>query len=613
MEYTSSQRQAINHKEGPCLVLAVPGAGKTTVLLERLNQLLESGIPAKSIASITFSRQQAKDMEERFRRQYSDGKDLTFSTIHAFCYRILRQAYARSGKQVTLLEGNRAFSKFRIMDQLAKNILHRSLTEDEQEQFFRIDGYLKNALVSYREYKERYRDSFPRFEELAKAYGQFKEERKLIDFDDMLLLTLNLLDENEKLLERLQNRFRYLQVDEAQDTSLVQLRIIQKIAIPENNLFFVADDDQSIYGFRGANPEYLLSFSKLYPSATILTMEENHRSGKNIVDLSSIVIRKNQNRYQKRPTAQSENREKIRIYMTASLKSQLKLVTEEIQKSDRQTAILFRNNISALPFLHIFEQEKIVFDNRTQGKSIYRSPIIRDILDLLIFSRDCTDTALFSRIYYKLNSFLKKSFIQQLQMLNPYEDVFARLAKLDGAQNPFYREKIAHLQREFALIRKSTISEGIERIETHLGYGEYLEEWSRRRKSGAFTAQRILEVLKFIAKGYVHPFQLENRLQELALLEKTTQKGVVLSTVHGAKGLEFDRVWVVDLMENEFPGIREQDNPLFLEEERRLFYVALTRAKTDLRLVGRRSVNGRATPVSSFLQEVMKKPKKRAD
>lgn len=617
MDFTKAQQVAISHKEGPCLVLAVPGAGKTTVLLERLHRLIEQGVPASAIASITFSKKQAVDMEDRFRKQYGDDEQLpTFSTIHAFCYHILRHESAKKGISLELLEGSARYNKYRIIQDLFHSQVHRLMTEDEREDFFRIDGYLKNSLSDYPSYRKKFQEKFPHFQQLQKAYDEFKRDHQLIDFDDMLLHTLRLLDQDASLLKGLQQRFQYLQVDEAQDTSLIQLRIIQKIAQPENNLFMVADDDQAIYGFRGANPAYLLHFQEFYPQAKKIVMEDNYRSTAFIVTQAGQFITHNSHRYGKQPASTGEKGEKIKILKAGSLKVQENRIIKDLQEDRTQgtVAILFRNNLSAIALGLRLAKEGQSFRHTINVRPFFRQPLIRDLEDILEFAQRPEDISLFRRIYYKLNAYLKKSFLEELTSNGAYGNLLDELARLPDTQSSFYRENIQRLKLHFSHLAYLPLKDALEEIDDYLGYGEYLKEQARRDRHSISSAQRTLESLKSMAATRPDLASLPLLLREAEMLfqHSTADSSLILSTIHGAKGLEFDTVYMIDLIQGEFPtGIalesEKAGSPDFMEEERRLFYVGMTRAKKRLKLIARNSVNGEKVPISEFITTLIRR------
>lgn len=614
MPLTESQTMAADHREGPCLVLAVPGAGKTTVLIERIRRLTASGVSPSSIASITFSRRQAKDMRARYEKLYGPAPELTFSTIHAFCYRILLQDAAARHETLHLIESSEEYSKKRVVAEILRQRSGRSATDDELEDFFRIDGFIKNSLTDYAGFRKKTGESFPHFEEVSREYSRFKRERSLIDFDDMLIHTLDIFRRRPEILEALRRRFTYLQVDEAQDTSAVQMEILRQMAAPRNNLFLVADDDQAIYGFRGADPGELLLFPKRYPDCKIITMQDNHRSGKHIVRMSGQLIQNNRQRFDKVPQTDEDDDNRIEVLFSKSAEAQYRRILRDLpgdlERGD--CAILFRNNISAVGLIDSLSRAGIPFRNDSPLPDFYRHPVLYDVLAILEFAVHPTDLEPFSRIYYKLGCYLKKDFIREAAAGNPYEDVLDRIADCPGAQNTFYREKLEHLRREFRLIRNSSLPDAIERIDRWLGYGDYLDEKARDDHRSSGSDRRVLETIRSISKGLSSPDSLAARIEELKRAHRGSEDArLTISTIHGAKGLEFDTVWVIDLIQNEFPSAHSLEYAAegkghLLEEERRLFYVAMTRAKTKLRLIGRTpSYSG--GELSLFLREITKR------
>ena len=613
MNFTTAQKQAIAHRAGPCLVLAVPGAGKTTVLLARIKALVAAGVPADKIATITFSRLQAEDLRRRFQSRHGQEAQPTFSTIHAFCYRIVRAYGHDRGEQVALIEGHPQWNKYQLVNQLFFQYRHRFPKEGEIDDFFRIDGYLKNALLSYPDYQKQRGERYPAFEQMAHAYARFKSEHGLIDFDDMLLRTLQILDREPALLEAIRRRFPYYQIDEAQDTSRIQWEIIQKLAAPAYNLMMVADDDQAIYGFRGADPAYLLRFRDRFPTATIIKMEENYRSSPAIVSVAGKLISSNQHRYQKKARANQDADEKISLFLLKDLESQLqrliKKIPEDLAKGS--VAVLYRNNLSMIALADRLERMGLPFFCQSKEDVFFHAPVFLDVVDLLHFALDPSDFNTFKRIYYKLDAYLKKSFLAAVQKGEPYLPVLDRIAGLDETQNRFYQEKLDHLRKSFERIRHLSASWALLEIRDHLGYGAYLSERERQEGEGHIAGQRVMESLYAISRSTPKIADFLMRLEALpGLLQPSPQKtALTLSTIHGAKGLEYDTVWLIDLIENEFPSAlaiqqARQGDALLMEEERRLFYVGITRAKSRLRLVGRKRVNDQPVHPSSFLDEL---------
>ena len=620
MNLSQAQQKACSHYKGPCLVLAVPGAGKTTVLLHRLENLIKLGVRPENIASLTFSNMQARDMKNRFVRKHPDSYAMTFSTIHAFCYKIILKYAKKHGQKIGLIEGSSEWNKYKILSGLFYNIKKRPITDDEFESFFRIDGFLKNSLMTYDQYKSKIDRPFHKFEELSARYQNFKAERNLIDFDDMLIMALGIFDKDPDMLEKIRARFRFYQIDEAQDTSPIQFKIIEKLAAPNNNLFMVADDDQTIYGFRGADPSYLLRFKELYPQAEIISMEDNYRSSKNIVNLAANFIQINESRYNKKPTPVKSDNEKIRLFTLSNLNEELVLLKNEIPKDlgNGDCAVLFRNNLSLIGPANLFFEMGIPFSISANDKRFFNNPVFIDLMDILFFARHPDDLETFKKIYYKFNSYIKKSFIQALELTDPMEAVLDRLLDLGACQNSFYREKIGYLQYEFDRIAKLGAKKALDEIDKFSGYGTYLKEKEKVNANSGGGGPRVMETMKVLARPDMSIDEFLSHVDKLKRVfydKATGSESLHLSTIHGSKGLEYDTVWLIDLIQGEFPsnGAIQADNPygdILLEEERRLFYVGMTRAKSGLRLVGVENINGINYGYSQFLDEIKKKGRK---
>ena len=590
-------------------MLAVPGAGKTTVLLESVNSLRDSGVDPRSILAMTFSRNQALDMADRFSRKYGH-RSVTFSTIHSFAYGIVRSYANKNNTKVNLIESSKEFNKYKLIERIFYDINKKPINDEELEEFFRISGFLKNTLQDYQTYSKKYPTSFRNFNLLYKHYEDFKKQHNLIDFDDMLLLALQIISTDKEILSYLQNQFKYIQIDEGQDTSLIQLKIIYMIAQPEDNIFIVADDDQSIYGFRGASPDELLNFKSVYPQAKIFLMENNYRSSKNIVDLSSKIINKNTIRYDKNLQSTKEERNKINLIRAKNTRIQTNYLVKEIldKGKDKSVAVLYRNNISSINVINALAG-KIDFYIKDGKFAFYDHFIIRDVINMINFSYDQTDINLFEKIYYKFNLYLKKDFINQIKIMDHNYNIVDRLEQCDGVYT-FYQEKFELLRYYLNQLRYLDVDDAIKFIFSNIGYYEYLKEYARRSKTPILTYDRVIDTLINISRGCKTVKDLEDKFKELNSLQREAsqaQSNITLSTIHGSKGLEYDNVYLIDLIDEEFPSSYSMDDKEdigVLEEERRLFYVAVTRAKENLSLVTLKRLNNRKVEPSLFLKEL---------
>lgn len=609
MEYTKEQMTAICHKNGPALTLAVPGSGKTTVLLKRINKLIESGVKPEEILSMTFSKAQALDMEKRYFSQY--GKySLKFSTIHAFAYEIVRK-YAISRKlSLKLIESEESINKSVLINRIFFNINNRKIGDEELEEFFRISTFIKNSMMTYEDYKKSYGGGFSSFSHVFNNYENFKWKNNLIDFDDILVYCLKIFLDNPEILEKIQDRFKYIQIDEGQDTSLLQLKIINLLAEKYKNLFIVADDDQSIYGFRGASSKELLKLNTSYPQIKLYYMQDNFRFSKNIAQLSNKLISNNKTRYTKSIKPNKLGDEKVEIILAKNTKIQAsylrKSALDDINKG-KSVAILYRNNSSLLNLLDTFKDNDDFFV-RNDRLEFHKHFIISDFTDIINFSNDRYDFASFQRIYYKLNLFLKKEFLEEIYYMNPELDLIERLENLNNI-NDFYLDKFDKLSYDLDRIKNMPLRKSLDYILYEMEYYQYLKENARRMKNSIKTFDRLLDSLRNISQSCENLIDLENKLK--GLLEKQKKHSlknskINLSTIHGAKGLEFDSVYIIDLVDQEFPSAIYQDaeNENLLEEERRLFYVAMTRAKEKLTLISPKELNKNSVKKSRFLAEI---------
>ena len=606
MKFSNEQIKAINHVDGPALVLAVPGSGKTTVLLARINNLISRGVNPDSILAMTFSKSQALDMEMRYRNQYDDN-GVKFSTIHSFSYGVLRH-FSNTTEKFEIIDTSQKYNKYNLVRQMYFHHRKRKMTDEKLDTFFRVSGYIKNTLMDYDDYVKKYGKAFIGFEKLYLEYEKFKSNNNLIDFDDMLLKCLEILQKNPFALKYLQDKFDYIQIDEGQDTSYVQLKIISLIASKNNNLFIVADDDQSIYGFRGASSSALLDFSKVYKDAKIYYMQENYRSTKNITSVANILIKNNVERYDKVISTSKDSGDLINFNRTRNTLSQTNHVIESAKKdieNGETAAILYRNNISALSFIPRIDIDYYIKDGKN---AFFSHQIVRDIVDTINFSKDLYDVKLFEKIYYKFNLFLKKDFVEQLKFMDSSMDIIDRLKEVEG-MNSFFLDNVYELSFNLDKLSRMSFDKAIDYIVFNMDYYEYLKELARRNGISMIGYDRVIDTLINISEGVNSVSSFEKRAKEIIDKQRNMNNAnskLVLSTVHGSKGLEFDNVYLIDLIDKEFPSINSKDEDGIIEEERRLFYVGITRAKKRLSLYYPDVLYRSDVEKSSFLDEIEK-------
>lgn len=615
MKFTKDQLSAINHVYGPSLILAVPGSGKTTVLIHRTYNLInEHKIDPKSILSITFSKSSAIDMKSRFIDLFPDVSNNTpfFATIHSFCFSIIRRYSKKYKKDFVLIEDlDQPQNKHRLLEQIYMEVNNSRITEDAMNDLLNNIGFIKNMMITVDYFLEHYDTNVINFKDIYLKYEKTKRKNNFIDFDDMLTYSLSILKKDKSFLDMYKNQFKFFQVDEAQDTSRLQIELIKTLAYPENNLFVVADDDQSIYQFRGAYPQELLNFSKIYPDSKVFFMEENFRSSSNIVKLSNNFIKKNEDRYKKNIFTNNTSSSNPTIYTAKSSMDQYQYIIDDLKDKDiRKSCVLYRNNMSSIGLASLLDKNNIPFYSKDSNQKFFNHWVIGDIINFLKFAEDPSDLASFEQIYYKMKGFISRKQIDYAYKLNPRLGVFDRI--LDFPEiNYYYRNTLEELDIDFGILRKLSLDRAISFIENQLEYNSYLEENAMKFGNNYENLSKIVYFLKILAQNAEN---LDELLANLSKLRNLYQKapnneGLTLSTIHSAKGLEFDNVYIIDLIDSEFPNIQlinnsSRDAKEEIEEERRLFYVAMTRAKKELNLITLERINGIKVQPSIFIDEI---------
>ncbi len=619
MKLSMEQEKAIAHFKGPALVLAVPGAGKTTVLLNRtINLIKNHNIDPESILSITFSKASALDMKERFNSTVSDieANLAKFSTIHAFCYSLIRE-YAYINKLTyTLIEDHKnPNNKYNLLKKIYFEINKEYINEEKLDNLLNDIGYIKNMMLTPDEYLKDNKTDINNFKTIYNTYENYKRSNNLLDFDDMLSISQEILQKNSYLLQKYRSKYNFIQVDEGQDTSKAQMEIIYTIAYPKNNIFIVADDDQSIYGFRGAYPKGLFQFNKKFPKGKLFFMENNYRSSKNIVSISNKLIKNNKIRYDKKIVTDNEFLEPINIIKVQSIFEQYKYIINDLKDKDiSKSCILYRNNISSIGLIHSLEKNKIPFYMRDTKIRFFNHWIVQDIINFMIFANDTSNIHLYESFYYKMKGYISKQHLNYARTLDKKLCVFDRIIKYPGI-NDFYKRTLRELKMDFKRISKLSPRDAIKYIENILEYDNYLKEQTMKSGNSYESLSTMLFYLKLIADDSIDLQQMIGRLkhlQHLYMNSKHVSNGITLSTIHSIKGLEFERVYIVDLIDGDFPNqsaidSQSKGNIELMEEERRLFYVGMTRAKQHLSLITLKYNSGKIADPSRFLTELQEK------
>ncbi|MEH7385699.1 ATP-dependent helicase, partial [Bacillus sp. JJ1521] len=404
------QKKAVLHTKGPLLLLASPGSGKTTTTIMRIGYLIEEeGVETSRIKAISFSRASASDMKERFTRFFPEHpKDsVDFSTIHSLAFQIVRDYFYKQKVTYQLIEGNLdgGPNKKLLLRKIFKAMNGENITEEQLEELTTYISYIKNKLIPRDEWESIDCD-IPFVEAIFEEYEKIKNANPsnlLLDYDDMLTIANEVFMKDEMILRKYQNRYDYILTDESQDTSHVQHAIIEKLVKSHQNLYVVADDDQSIYSWRGAEPKYLLDFKKVYPEAVILKMEQNYRSSKDVVDVANRFIKRNKDRYDKNMFTENPAHKPIDIKQFEDYRIQSKYVVQEIDTVERKkdVAILYRNNSSSIMLINALDRNQIPFYIKDSDNRFFSHWVVKDILNFMRMTFTDKRVDIFEQIYTK--------------------------------------------------------------------------------------------------------------------------------------------------------------------------------------------------------------------
>ena len=601
LQLNRQQEAAVRKTEGPVLLLAVPGSGKTTALLSRVGNLLYChAVPPENILTVTYTVAATNDLRRRFAQmfgtEYADR--LEFRTINGMCARIIRQYEQLTGRQAFQLVSDDGES-LRLLREAWKLCGRGFPTENDLEEGRTRIAYCKNAMLTDEEIRAG--EEGESFFQLFEAYRQLLLDNRRMDYDDQMVYGLKILRSQPQLLRAWQDKYRYIHVDEAQDTSKIQHTIIGLLASRDKNLFMVGDEDQSIYGFRAAWPQALTDFEKNWPGASVLYLETNYRSTGAIVAAADGFIRQNTHRHPKRMTTPNPNGQPISRHWVSRRWSQYTYLAQQAALGG-QLAVLYRNHESALPLMDLLDKQGTPYTCRGQKASFFTHPTVRDVVDIFLFSTRQDDADLFLRLYYKFHCGISRELAQravQQGRRSPGKPLLALAAAL--ADEDWLRQRIESLYAHLSLLPGDTSAQALGRISEDMGYREHLR--TKRADEGK------LDILMAIARNNPHQEGFLQRLEQLETLARDGRGeagGVVLSTIHGSKGLEYDRVILMDVADGLLPQNIDpftEEGERQLEEERRLFYVAMTRAKNHLEVLSCRSLS------SSFASQLFPEEK----
>ena len=563
----------------------------------------EGKIPSSSVLVVTFSRAAAVEMKERFLKfTGQSGTRVTFGTFHGVFYGILKQAYNLTSANILSEE-----EKNGILRELALNFGGELASEgDFTEEIAKEISMVKGNRISLEHY---YSSCCPDevFRQIYGAYGNMLRERRKLDFDDMLLSCYELFDKRKDILRAWQQKFRYILVDEFQDINQLQYDIVRLLAEPENNLFIVGDDDQSIYHFRGARPEIMLNFTKDYPGAEKVVLDVNYRCSKRILDSAMKVIGRNKTRFQKELSTPNPEGEPVRLCEYANPREEYLSVTAELRKRLEEgenlenTAVLLRTNQEAEGLIAALMERQIPFTMKEKLPNLFQHWICRNLLAYMRFAQGERSRKLFLEIMNRPNRYISRDAV-----VSGREISFEQL-------RDFYKDKdwmcdrLTTMETHLRILKGLPPYAAINFIRKGMGYEEYLQEYALYRKIKPEELGEILDRLSESAKGmntlkeweeYIEDYT--RKLEEQAGKQK--KEGVQILTLHGAKGLEFDRVYILNVNEGSIPYRKAVLAPA-VEEERRLFYVGMTRARKFLTLCYVKKQYEKEREPSRFLKE----------
>lgn len=616
IKLNNQQLKAVNHLNGPALVLAGPGSGKTTVITARISHLiLDCGVEPENILTLTFNKAARGEMEHRFKRIY--GHDISrrvhFATLHSFCRRILRDYENRQGKRFKMIEGEEKVeeNKRKVIRGLYLQINNVKINDDELENLINEIGFLKNKMIKD---IENFESGIKNFSLIYKAYEEYKRTNLYIDFDDMLTYAYNILLKCPDILLHYRSRYSFIQVDEGQDLSKIQFEILKLLVNPkDNNVFIVADDDQSIYGFRGAEPKYILQIAQHFKGCNVLYLENNYRSTKNIVDISSTFIRENNHRFDKKHNTDNDKKYDPFIVQVKDDHMQLNYLVEKLKlhlKEGLSIAILYRNNLSSIVIADKLDRKGISFKVKQNKLSYFSHWVVQDVIAFLEFALDTRDDEAFSRIYYKMNRYISKAMLEYALKCNREKHIIDRILESDEVK-PFQRNRFEELKKDFVMLTKVRPVQALNYIKSSFNYFDYVKSYCENTGLSFDYLCRLYNILESIAEECLTIQDFLKRMEDLKMMFESAgninyKQRITITTIHSSKGLEYDVVFMVDLREDEIPGVnvvetaKQNNDYSILEEERRLFYVGMTRAKEYIYLL----CPGPKSAKSTFVKEV---------
>ena len=609
MGFNKAQKEAITQKDGPIMVLAGPGSGKTLVITRRIEYLIRHHkVKPEEILVVTFTKAATAEMRERFLRLMG-GKHLpvTFGTFHGIYYGILKWAYRLNVDNILSEE-----EKGAIIREAAEGLEEELEIDDEKEFLSGISseiGSIKNNRLDLDSFESN-QCSPEAFRSIYREYERIRNRRRKLDFDDMLVLCYDLFKKRPDILKKWQQRYTYILIDEFQDINQVQYDVIRMLAAPQNNLFIVGDDDQSIYKFRGARPEIMLGFKKDYEDAKEILLDVNYRSTKNIVYGAQKVIMKNRSRYEKKIVTLNEKGENVHIQETRNPVEESRYVlgqiSEELKKGVplSEIAVLYRTAMEPRALVETLMEYNIPFQMKEHVPNLYEHFIGRNLCAYLRMATGKRERKDFLEVMNRPIRYISRSAVENGEVS------FESLRKF-YCDKEWMLDRIDQLDVDLRILKQMTPYAAIQYIRKKIGYDDFLRDYALTHKMKLEDLTEVLHEIQERAKEYktieewfAHIEQYGQELEQKAKRNQYNPNAVSLLTMHGAKGLEFHSVFLIEANEDVCP-YKKAEVVEDMEEERRMFYVAMTRAKKRLVISYVKERNGKPMLPSRFVHELL--------
>ena len=602
-----NQLKAVKHDKGPMMVIAGPGSGKTTVISHRLNHMVKNlGVSGSNILVITFTRAAAAEMQQRYEQMTGSTDNITFGTFHSVFYMILKKAYRYSGSNI-LHETDKC--RF-VGEAIDKRGIAYDSRDDFVKYFVSEISYVKSNMTEPYTFVSKCGTN-DEFVSVYNSYERFLRDNNKIDFDDMLVMCYQLLKGRMDIRRSLINRYRYILIDEFQDINPIQYEVVKLLMSRERNLFVVGDDDQSVYSFRGAKPELMLNLKKDFPDVLYVYLNINYRCGRAITMASERVISHNKCRFRKQITSpyQENQSERIHINYTETARDQNIHIVNQILKLNKQgvpfgqMAVLFRTNTEPRGLSHNMMEYNIPFRLKETMPDIFNHFACDNIMDYMKAAKGDLPRSRMLKIMNHPNRYISRNSLPEGQVdFDELMEVYS--------DKPYMVEEIMIFSRDLERISAMKPYAAINYIRKAIGYDCYINEYASARGVDAKEYMDMLDDLQEMSRDFLsfdawfaYRTEYAKKLKEYAESKTGPEDAVTLATMHSSKGLEFDHIFIMNCVEKNIPHKKacEDDD---IEEERRMFYVAMTRARYGLNIYCPKTLYGKRTLPSRFLNEM---------